>query len=306
MTDIRESPPKTTPWQAWMLAIRPRTLPASASGVIAGTAAAFADGGFRPLVALAALAVALLLQIGANVSNDYFDFFKGADTKERLGPLRVTQAGLIPPRQVATGMVMIFVLAALAGLYLVFQGGWPLAVVGALAILSALAYTGGPYPLGYHGLGELFVFLFFGLAAVLGTYYAQTLRLSLAAWIPALSVGLLTMNILAVNNLRDMTTDRASGKRTLAVRLGEKGTLVEFGLFLALAYLIPLGAAVAGRVSPWTLLAWLSLPLGVKLFRDMATVRGRGLNRTLAQAGQLDLLFSALYSIGLAINRVIG
>ncbi len=305
MMSASESP-RMTAWQAWLLAIRPKTLPASASGVIAGTAAAFADGGFRPLVALAALAVALLLQIGANVSNDYFDFLKGADTKDRLGPLRVTQAGLIPPRQVAAGMAVIFVLAALAGLYLVIQGGWPLAVVGALAILSALAYTGGPYPLGYHGLGELFVFLFFGLAAVLGTYYAQTLRLSVTALIPALSVGLLTMNILAVNNLRDLATDRASGKRTLAVRLGEKGTLAEFGLFLALAYLIPLGAVLGGLATPWVLLAWLSLPLGVKLFRDMQSVRGRALNKTLAQSGQLDLLFSVLYSVGLLISRIIG
>lgn len=298
--------PRISTRQAWLLAIRPKTLPASASGVIAGSAAAFADGGFRPLVALAALAVALLLQIGANVSNDYFDYFKGADTRERLGPLRVTQAGLIPARQVAAGMAVIFAIATLAGVYLILQGGWPLAVVGALAILSALAYTGGPYPLGYHGLGELFVFLFFGLAAVLGSYYAQTLRLSATALVPALSIGLLTMNILAVNNLRDMATDRASGKRTLAVRLGEKGTLIEFGLFLALAYLIPLGAAIAGLVSLWVLLAWLSLPLGWKLFRDMQSVRGRALNRTLAQSGQLDLLFSLLYSLGLVISRIIG
>ncbi len=297
-------PTRISSWQAWLLAIRPRTLPAATSGVIAGTAAAFADGGFRPLAALAALATALLLQIGANVANDYFDFFKGADTKERLGPLRVTQAGLIPPRQVVTGMAVIFALAALTGLYLIIQGGWPIAVVGVLAILSALAYTGGPYPLGYHGLGDLFVFIFFGLAAVCGTYYAQTLRLSVTALIPALSVGLLTMNILAVNNLRDIATDRASGKRTLAVRLGEKGTLREFGLFLALAYLIPLGAAVGGMVSPWVLLAWLSLPLGLRLYREMASVRGRALNKTLAQTGQLDLIFSLLYGIGLVISRL--
>jgi 1,4-dihydroxy-2-naphthoate octaprenyltransferase len=202
-------------------------------------------------------------------------------------------------------MAVIFALAALAGLYLIIQGGWPLAVVGALAILSALAYTGGPYPLGYHGLGELFVFLFFGLAAVLGSYYAQMLRLSVNALIPAISVGLLTMNILVVNNLRDAATDRASGKRTLAVRLGEKGTLVEFGLFLALAYLTPFGAVIAGLVSPWVLLAWLSLPLGWKLFRDMQSVRGRALNKILARAGQLDLLFSVLYSIGMVLGRLI-
>lgn len=304
---VRETQiPKSTTLRAWLLAIRPKTLPASTSGVIAGAAAAFADGGFRPFVALAALAVALLLQIGANVSNDYFDFFKGADTKERLGPLRVTQAGLIPPRQVMAGILVIFGLAALAGLYLISQGGWPLAVVGALAVLSALAYTGGPYPLGYHGLGDLFVFIFFGLAAVCGTYYAQIQHLAPSVFIPALSIGLLTVNILAVNNLRDIATDRVSGKRTLAVRLGEKGTQVEFGACLALAYLIPLGAAIARLVSPWVLLSWLSLPLGLSLYREMAVVRGRALNKTLARTGQLDLFFSALYSLGLVLSRMIG
>jgi 1,4-dihydroxy-2-naphthoate octaprenyltransferase len=291
-------------WRAWLLAIRPKTLPAATAGVIAGTAAAYADGGFRPLIALAALAAALLLQILANVSNDYFDFFKGTDTKDRLGPLRVTQAGLIPPRQVAAGIFVIVLLSILAGLYLILEGGWPLAVVGALAILSALAYTGGPYPLGYHGLGDLFVFIFFGLAAVCGTYYAQTQQLTFNAVWAALPIGLLTVNLLAVNNLRDIDTDRASGKRTMAVRLGEKGTLREFGIFLGLAYLIPLGAVLANAISAWVLLAWLSLPLGLRLYRDLATVRGRALNKTLAQTGQLDLLFSILYSIGLIVSKL--
>ncbi len=297
---------RTSSWQAWLLAIRPRTLPAATSGVIAGSAAAFADGGFHPLAALAALTTALLLQIGANVSNDYFDFFKGADTKERLGPLRVTQAGLIPPRQVVTGMAVIFGLAALAGGYLILRGGWPLAVVGALAILSALAYTGGPYPLGYHGLGELFVFLFFGLAAVLGTYYAQTLRLSVTALIPALSVGLLTVNILIVNNLRDIETDRASGKRTQAVRLGEKGSVREYGLFLVISYALVLYGVIYRAITPWVLLTFLSAPLAWILFRQVAALRGRALNKTLALTGQLDLLFAVLYGFGLVLGRVLG
>ncbi len=305
MTSETETP-QYSRWQAWLLAIRPKTLPAATSGVIAGTAVAFADGGFRLLPALALMLAALLLQIGANVTNDYFDFYKGADTKERLGPLRVTQAGLLPPGEVVAGMVVIFGLAALLGVYLIIVSGWPILLIGVLAILAALAYTGGPFPLGYHGLGELFVFLFFGLAAVCGTYYAQTLRLSFSAVLASLPIGLLTMNILAVNNLRDIETDRASGKHTLAVRIGEKGTVREYGIFLALAYLVVLGGAISGAITPSVMLTWISVPLAFDLFGQVSNLRGRPLNKTLALTGQLDLLFSALYSLGLVLTRLFG
>ncbi|MEW6649442.1 MAG: 1,4-dihydroxy-2-naphthoate octaprenyltransferase, partial [Chloroflexota bacterium] len=192
---------KTGFWRVWLLAARPRTLPAAAAPVLVGSAAAFADGIFRPLPAIAALLGALLLQIGANIANDYFDFKKGADTSERVGPLRVMQAGLLSPRQVIGGMVVVFGLAALVGIYLIAVAGLPVLVIGVVSILAALAYTGGPYPLAYHGLGELFVLLFFGLAAVCGTYYVQARALNAVAVWSALPVGLLAMAILTVNNL---------------------------------------------------------------------------------------------------------
>src|SRR5512133_3920193 len=210
------TPAQPGPLQVWTMASRPRTLPAAAAPVIAASAAAFASGHFDPLPALAALLGALLLQIGANFANDVFDYQKGADTAERMGPLRVTAAGLLSPRQVKAGMWVVFGLAALCGLYLALHAGWVVVIIGLLSIVTAIAYTGGPYPLGYHGLGEVAVFLFFGLAAVCGTYYVQALRLDPVAVWTAIPMGLLIVAILVVNNLRDVDTDRATGKMTLA------------------------------------------------------------------------------------------
>ena len=292
---------KTGYWQAWLLATRPKTLPAAAAPVIIGIGLALGEGVFRPIPALAALAVALLLQIGANVSNDYFDYQKGADTDQRLGPTRVTQAGLLPPQHVVAGMVVVFGLAGLIGIYLVLETGWLAALIGGLAILSALAYTGGPYPLGYHGLGELFVFLFFGLAAVAGTYYVQARAFSPAALWAALPAGLIADGILTVNNLRDLETDRVSGKHTLAVRLGERGAVVEYWVWLALAYLSVAGAVLTRVVTPWALLSWLSIPLAISLARRVANIRGRKMNMLLAQTGQLELIFAVLFAVGLLL-----
>lgn len=293
-------------WKSWLIASRPKTLPAAASPVILGSAVAFTDGAFQPGPALAALAGALLLQIGANISNDYFDFKKGADTGARVGPLRVTQSGLLTPGQVVAGMVVVFGLAALIGLYLIRAAGWPVAVLGALAILSALAYTGGPYPLGYNGLGEVFVFLFFGLAATCGTYYVQAGTVSGGALFAALSIGLLIVAILVVNNLRDIETDRASGKHTQAVRLGEQGTVREYTLMLLLAYALLGFAVLRGYVTSWGLLAFLSVPLAWKIRAQVAVTRGRALNALLAATGSLVLIFALLYSLGLVISRLIG
>lgn len=285
------------------MAARPRTLPAAAAPVLVGCAVAAWQGIFRPLPALAAFLVGLLLQIGANISNDYFDFKKGADTSERLGPLRVTQAGLLTPRQVIGGMVVVFGLAALIGVYLIWIAGLPAFILGVVAILSALAYTGGPYPLAYHGWGEVFVLLFFGFAAVGGTYYVQAGTLSSAALWSSLPVGLLAMAILTVNNLRDIATDRASGKHTLAVRLGERGAVIEYGVWLVLAYIVTVVGVIAG-ILPWPVfLSLLTLPRAVVLFRRVAQVRGRGLNALLAGTGQLELWFALCYAAGLLISR---
>lgn len=289
-------------WNVWLLAIRPRTLPAAAAGVVMGSALAWRDGSFRLDAALACLFAALLLQIGSNLANDVFDFERGADTHERLGPLRVTQAGLLTPSQVKLGMAVVFGLAALFGLYLAWLGGWPIVLIGLAAILSALAYTGGPFPLGYYGLGDVFVFLFFGLAAVAGTYYVQAGSVSAAAWWMTIPPGLIITAILVVNNLRDLENDRKAGKRTLAVILGKAGTRVQFLICMIAAYLVLLLTASL-EIVPWSsLLAWLSLPLAARAARVVFSQPGRPLNAALAGTGQTALWFSILFWVGLALT----
>ena len=296
---------KPTLFQIWLLAIRPKTLPAAASGVVMGCALAWADGSFQLLPALAALAVALLLQIGSNVANDVFDFERGADTSERQGPLRVTQAGLLTPAQVKRGMWIIFGLAALCGAYLALLRGWVVIAIGLAAIFSAIAYTGGPFPLGYYGLGDIFVFIFFGVAAVAGTYFVQAGSVSAAAWWMSVPVGLIITAILVVNNLRDIENDRKAGKHTLAVRLGERGTRIEYLVCMAVAYLI-LPLAVQFGIIPWmALLAWASLPLAIKSTRTVFAQRGRPLNAALAGTEQTALVFSLLFGVGVLVSYVV-
>ncbi|MFM8368545.1 MAG: 1,4-dihydroxy-2-naphthoate polyprenyltransferase [Chloroflexota bacterium] len=287
--------------QTWWLAIRPRTLPAAASGVAMGCALAWYDGSFQLLPALACVLIALLLQIGSNVANDVFDFERGADTAERLGPVRVTQAGFLTPTQVKRGMVVIFGLAAMLGLYLAALRGWTVIWLGAAAILSAVAYTGGPYPLGYHGLGDVFVFLFFGLAAVAGTYFVQVGWVSVIAWWMSVPIGLIVTAILVVNNLRDMDSDRKAGKHTLAVRLGERGAKIEYVLCMAIAYLIVPALVLMNLIPVGGMLAWLSLPVAVRTLRTVFTQKGRPLNAALAGTGQTAFLFSLFFWVGLLI-----
>jgi 1,4-dihydroxy-2-naphthoate octaprenyltransferase len=289
-------------WTRWILAIRPRTLPAAASGVIMGSALAWHDGFFRLDAAVACLLSALLLQIGSNLANDVFDFERGTDTPERSGPIRVTQAGLLTPAQVKGGIVIVFLLAALFGAYLAWLGGWVIILIGLAAILAALAYTAGPFPLGYHGLGDLFVFLFFGIAAVAGTYYVQAGFVSAAAWWMTIPPGLIITAILVVNNLRDLENDRKAGKRTLAVILGEQATRIQYLLCMLAAYLV-LPVAAWWEVIPWSSLgAWLSLPLAFRSARLVFTEKGRPLNIALAGTGQAALLFSILFWLGLFLT----
>jgi 1,4-dihydroxy-2-naphthoate octaprenyltransferase len=272
--------------------------------VVLGTATAFNQSVFRLGPALAALLGALLLQIGANLANDVFDFQRGADVQGRLGPLRVTQEGMLTPTQVLLGMWFTFGLAALAGLYLIWVGGWPIVVVGLLSILSAIAYTGGPFPLGYNGLGDLFVFVFFGLVAVCGTYYVQAGRVSpLAVW-AAIPAGALVTAILVVNNLRDIHTDAAVGKRTLAVRLGPRGTRIEYRLLLVIAYLVPVLMMLLNAAGPWVLLAWISIPKALVVLRVVLEQEGRILNTALAGTAQLALIYSLALSLGLVADRL--
>jgi 1,4-dihydroxy-2-naphthoate polyprenyltransferase len=289
-------------WNAWFLAIRPRTLPAAAAGVIMGSALAWHDGFFRLDAAVACLSAALLLQIASNLANDVFDFERGTDTHERSGPVRVTQAGLLTPSQVKTGMVVMLGIAALLGLYLAWIGGWPIVVIGIAAIIAAIAYTGGPFPIGYHGLGDLFVFIFFGLVSVAGTYYVQAGFISPPAWWMTIPPGLIVTAILVVNNLRDLENDRKAGKRTLAVRLGERGTRIEYVVCIVVAYLVLLLTVWFG-ILPWSsLLAWLSIPFAIRAARVVLTQKGQPLNAALSGTGQTALAFSLLFWLGLLLS----
>lgn len=290
--------------QVWLLAIRPKTLPAAAASAIVGAAVAFYDGVFRWDPALACLLAALLLQIGANLANDVFDYYRGADTHARLGPLRVTQAGLLKPGQVLLGMWAVFGLAALLGFYLFLQAGWPVLLIGVASIAAAIAYTGGPFPFGYYGLGDLVVFIFFGPVAVCGTYFVQAGRVSALSIVSSLPLGFLITAILVVNNLRDIATDRQAGKHTLAVRLGEAGARWEYLLCLLAAYSVPLLIGVWG-LTYWALLAWLSIPLGVSQTRLVWTQAGRPLNQALAGTGRLTLIYALLFSLGLVFSAVL-
>lgn len=289
--------------RAWWLAIRPATLPAAVGPVLVGLGVAVGLGVFEPLPAIGALAVALLLQVVSNLANDLFDFRSGADTETRLGPPRAAALGLLSERDLAIGIGVVVVLAGLVGLYLVSVGGPVILLLGLLAVVSALAYTGGPWPYGYHGLGEVFVFVFFGLVAVTGTTYLQTLELEPLALAAAVPVGALVTAVLVVNNLRDITTDREAGKRTLAVRLGERGTVREYGLLLAVAFAAPLVLTVAGATSPAALAALLSAPLAVPLLRTVhAGGDPRRLNAVLKGTARLSLVFSLLFAAGLGVG----
>ena len=293
---------EVSPLQAWLLAIRPKTLPAAVSPVVVGTALAASEGALVPLPAVAALVGALLIQIGANLANDYFDYVKGADIPERRGPVRAAQSGLIALPHLRLGIAVTFALTLVVGAYLVSVGGWPLVGIGIASLLSALVYTGGPYPIGYHGLGDLFVFVFFGLAGVCGTFYVQALTMNPLAVAASIPVGTLTVAILVINNLRDIETDRKTGKRTLAVVIGPGNTRLEYVLLLVAAYLVPTLVWLFGASSGWILLPWLSFPLAIHLVHSVYVhTEGSALNKTLAATARLDLVFCILLAAGLVL-----
>jgi 1,4-dihydroxy-2-naphthoate octaprenyltransferase len=288
-------------WRVWLLAIRPATLPAAASGVVVGLGASLGVGvPLRIDTALACLAVALLLQILANLGNDLSDFRRGADTADRAGPTRVAAAGLVSERRLEAAIATVIALAGLSGAWLVLVGGPVILALGVLAVLAALAYTGGPLPYGYRALGEVFVFVFFGLVAVAGTAYLQALRLDGLFVVAAIPVGSLVTAILVVNNLRDIATDRAAGKRTLAVVLGRERTAVEYGLLLAIAFAVPLGLLVDGAGIA-QLLPFGTLPWAVGLLRTVRRfAQPRELNPVLRGTARLALAFGFLFAIAMA------
>lgn len=288
-----------TSLSAWWLAARPRTLPVSIAPVLVGSAIALADGRARPGPAVAAALGALLLQLGSNFANDLFDFEQGADTADRIGPPRAAQLGLLTPSAMRVGVAAALAGAVAVGLYLVSVAGWPVVVVGVASLVAAVAYTGGPWPFGYKGLGDLAVFVFFGLIAVTGSYYVQALTVTPAALAASVPVGCLATAILVVNNVRDIDTDRVAGKRTLAVRFGRTAGRNEYTLLLGLAFaMLPYLFLRFGR-SGFVMLPIVLLPRAVSLVRTVRTrVEGPPLNAALAGTAQLLLFFSLLLAVG--------
>lgn len=300
--------------RAWLIAARPHTLPAAASPVIVGTGLALHAGVFSPIVALTALVGAGLIQIGTNLANDYYDAEKGADTDDREGFTRATQAGLISPSRMRQATTGTFGLAVAVGLFLVYIGGIPILLIGVASIAAGLLYTGGPYPYGYYGLGDAFVFVFFGLIAVTGTYYVQaaTNYPPFPLWLPpgtvtttaviaSLPMAALITALLVINNVRDIETDRAAGKRTLAVLIGYRWSRVEYVGLLVLAYAIPLWFLIQGY--PWgVLLPMVTLPLAARIARTLLTsTEGEALNPALEQHGKLIAAYAVLFAVGLNI-----
>jgi len=290
--------------QIWLMAARIRTLPAAIAPVLVGTALAGFEHVFHPLRFIAALIGAIFIQVGTNLSNDYSDARRGADTEERLGPVRITAGGLVPPGQVLVATYVSFGIAVLAGIYLIAVAGWQLLLVGAASILAGVLYTGGPRPYGYEGLGELFVFLFFGIVAVAGSYFVQVKHLSWEAFALAVPVGLLAAAILVVNNFRDIDTDRRAGKRTLAVRLGRERTRDLYAAVVYGAYILAPVTWLFGPLRFWVLLPWLTIPVAAPIVRVVRNrADGPSLNQALAQTGMLQLAFCVLLSAGLLLSR---
>lgn len=286
---------------AWWLASRPKTLPAAIAPVLVGAAVAWAVGGFRLGPVLGALAGAIWIQIGTNFANDVFDFESGADDDDRLGPTRAVQAGLLSPTAMRGGMVFAFVCAAVCGAYLTWMAGWPIVIIGVLSILAGIAYTGGPYPLGYNGLGDVFVFVFFGLVAVSGTAYAQMRAVPEPAWWCGAALGALATAILVVNNVRDRETDARVGKRTLVARFGRRFGEIEYQALLVLAYAVPIVLVTRGT-GWWVLLSWSTLPLALRLSRAVGTQDGAALNAVLASTAKLLVLYAVLLALGLVLG----
>jgi len=292
---------RTSNFKIWLLASRPKTLPAAIAPVLLGIALAIHEGQLNRSVAVVTLLAALLIQIGTNLANDLFDFLKGTDTEERVGPTRATQAGLITPSEMKRGTAVTFGLAILLGFYLAWTGGWPIVWIGLASIAAGLAYTGGPYPLGYHGWGDAFVMLFFGLIAVPGTYYLQTGRVTGDSLLLGVAMGAMSTAILVVNNLRDIETDAKTGKRTLAVRLGKTFSRLEYTTLLFAAYLIPTLLAVRWGNHLALYLVYFSTPTAVKMTISMWSLEGAELFPILGGTARLLMFYSCLLALGMIL-----
>jgi 1,4-dihydroxy-2-naphthoate octaprenyltransferase len=286
----------------WLNSCRPKTLTASISPVLIGGAMAFKDGDINPVILALTFAAALLIQIGTNLANDYYDFVKGADTKTRVGPTRATQAGLVTPNQMKFAFLLTFALAAACGLYLVYVGGIPILTIGLISIICGILYTAGPLPLAYYGLGDIFVLIFFGPVAVAGTYYLQTRSINSTVIISGLAPGLISVAILTVNNLRDITTDKAANKKTLAVRFGPRFAIAEYVTSIIAACLIPAVLCLIQKSNYWCMISTLTLLFAIYPMKTILSKPSADtLNQMLATTGKLLIIYSVLFSIGWAI-----
>lgn len=295
-----EQRPPASSLSIWIHAARPKTLWTSVAPVLVGTALAYRDGAFHALAAIAALLGALALQIAANFANDLYDYERGADTEERIGPLRVTQAGLVSPRSMRVALTGVIAFAFLVGVYLVVRGGWPVVAIGVASTLATIFYTGGPRPYGYLGLGEVFVFIFFGVVAVTGTYYVQALTVTVTAFILSFSMGVLSVAILVVNNLRDIETDRQTEKKTLAVRLGPTGARMELTGMFVCAALIPIVLIALKLCGLGVLAASFAMVGAIPLMKTVhRTNEGPVMNQVLAKTARLQLVYAVILSAGL-------
>lgn len=298
---MNEDLTNSSKFQNWVLASRPKTLLASVVPVMVGTALAVNVGQFNFLVTLIAFACSLLIQIGTNFTNDLYDFHKGADTVERKGPVRVLSAGLISIKEMKTGIFFTFFSAFILGFYLVYVGGIIILVIGILSIVAGLAYTAGPYPLAYKGLGDIFVFMFFGLIGTMGTFYLHSNEISLAAFLSSIPVGSLITNILVVNNYRDIETDKIAGKNTLAVKLGKTFTQYQFVFLIVVSFLTPLALYIFFDFSIWIFLPYITLPIAYNITIMLFTLNGMQLNQTLELTAKLSALYGILFSAGLVL-----
>lgn len=285
----------------WLLAARLKTLPAAISPVMLGSALAFHDGMFDLLICLMTLLAAILIQIGTNFANDVFDFQKGTDRQDRKGPIRATQAGLISEENMKKAMWQTFALAICVGIYLALIGGWPIVIIGLASIVAGITYTGGPYPLGYHGLGDVFVFIFFGIIAVPGTYYLQTDTInSLSIWM-GIIMGMLSNAILVVNNLRDADTDKLSGKKTLAVRFGKKFSRVQYSILVLIPFLLPIYLWWTLENELSLLIPIFAIPISFNLIYQIFLFSGSDLNFVLIRTARFLFIFTLLLSTGLVL-----
>ncbi len=293
----------TSTLKIWVDAARPKTLTAAFTPVFVGAGIAFYDQTLAIDATAVALLCAFLIQIGTNFANDYFDFIKGADTDERIGFQRATASGLIPPKTMLRATILTMGLAFIFGLYLVWIGGWTVLLIGVLSLVFGILYTGGPYPLGYNGLGDVFVFIFFGIVAVMGTYYVNALEWSEASFWASLAVGALCTNILVINNLRDVEQDAKAGKRTLGVLFGDTALKWEYLLMLVLAFAIPPHFYFQLGYEIWIFLPFLLVPLAFIHAKKVWTETHKpNLNKVLGQTAQFMALFGILFTIGIVLS----